>query len=265
MPQNAVASKRRISVRVNRTSRAPALNMIGLPELIGLTGAALLALIAVFAYFYVYLPASLRLYSTELERQRLLGVRQASGSALQSNTDTQTRVNQIKASIEDFEGNWLPSQSSGRMSLYTVLNHLMKSNGLRNTAGPAYAPLAPVGTKTQVQASVTAEKQSQAKWQSIYPGIVVSVTVEGSYQNVRHFVHDIEASRQFLIINAVELERVTQSGTAAADATLPLEPAARSTSSAANRPVIGSRGTLVSLRMDMAAYFRRGDSNSVEQ
>ena len=62
--------------------------------------------------------------------------------------------------------------------------------------------------------TVTAEKQSNAKWQSIYPGIAVSVTVEGPYQNVRHFVRDVEISRQFLIINAVELERVTQSGLA---------------------------------------------------
>src|SRR5205823_9932996 len=124
------------------------------------------------------------------------------GSELQKDIDTQTRVNQIKASLEDFEGNWLPSKSSGRMSLYTVLNKLIKSNGLRNTAGPAYSPLAAIGAKTQVQPTVTAEKQSQAKWQSIYPGIVVSVTVEGPYQNVRHFLHDVWASRQLIRISA---------------------------------------------------------------
>ena len=183
-------------------------------------------------------------------------MRAASGFELQKDIDTQTRVNQIKASLEDFEGNWLPSKSSGRMSLYTVLNKLIKSNGLRNTAGPAYSPLAAVGTKTQIQSNVTAEKQSQAKWQSIYPGIVVSVTVEGPYQNVRHFVHDIEASRQFLIINAVELERVTQSGTAEP---APVEVPARTPGPTGIKPTVGGRGTLVSLRMDMATYFQRTD------
>ncbi len=263
MTQNAIATQRQVSVRVNRTSRAPALNMIGLPELIGLSGAALLAVLTVVAYFYFYLPASSRLTSTQMEKQRLVSMRQASGSALQTGLDTQTRVNQIKASLEDFEANWLPSQGSGRMSLYTVLNKLIKSNGLRNTAGPAYAPLAAVGTKTQVQPTVTAEKQSQAKWQSIYPGIVVSVTVEGPYQNVRHFVHDIEASRQFLIINAVELERVTQSGSAA-EPVPGIEPG-RTTGPLATKPLAGGRGTLVSLRMDMATYFQRIDSNRAQQ
>jgi Type II secretion system (T2SS), protein M subtype b len=256
MTQNAIPAQQQISVRVNRMKRAPAFNIIGLPELIGLAGAALLALLTLFAWFYFYLPAKSRFTSTQMEKQRFLSMRAASGSELQTGLSTQTRVNQIKASLEDFEGNWLPSQSSGRMSLYTVLNKLIKSNGLRNTAGPAYSPLAAVGTKTQVQATVSAEKQSQAKWQSIYPGIVVSVTVEGPYQNVRHFVHDIEASRQFLIINAVELERVTQSGTAEAP---PVAVPARATGSPA--PTAGGRGTLVSLRMDMATYFQRTDSN----
>lgn len=259
MPQNVIAPQRQVSVRVNRMKRSPAFNIIGLPELIGLAGAALLALLTVFAYFYFYLPANSRLASTQMEKQRLVSMRAASGSELQTGLSTQTRVNEIKASLEDFEGNWLPSQSSGRMSLYTVLNKLMKSNGLRNTAGPAYSPLAAVGTKTQVQPTVSAEKQSQAKWQSIYPGIVVSVTVEGAYQNVRHFVHDIEASRQFLIINAVELERVTQSGTADAG---PVDLPARPSGPTGNKPTVGGRGTLVSLRMDMATYFQRTDSNS---
>ena len=262
MPQNAVSAQRQISVRVDRMKRAPAFNIIGLPELIGLAGAALLALLTVFAWFYFYLPANSRLKSAQMEKERLVSMRAASGSELQTTISIQTRLNQIKASLEDFEGNWLPSQSSGRLSLYTVLNKLIKSNGLRNTAGPAYSPLAAVATKTQVQATVSAEKQSQAKWQSIYPGIVVSVTVEGPYQNVRHFVHDIEASRQFLIINAVELERVTQSGTADV---VPAEVPARTTGPTGNKATVGGRGTLVSLRMDMATYFQRTDSNLKQQ
>lgn len=257
MPHNAIASRPKMPIRLNQVKRVSALNIIGLPELIGLAGAALLALIAVFAYFYFYLPANSRLSSTELERQRLQGQRQALGTALQENMTTRERVDRIKTSLVDFEGNWLPVQSSGRMTLYTVLNNLIRSNGLRNTSGPTYSPLEPVGTKTQVQPSVTAEKQTQAKWQTIYPGIAVSVTVEGPYQNVRHFVRDIETSRQFLIVNAVELERVTQSG---ADQSAAVESTIRGTPSTATRPLAGGRGTLVSLRMDMATYFQRSES-----
>jgi hypothetical protein len=153
---------------------------------------------------------------------------QSERTKVQEDDTTSQSVAQINASLGDFESNWLAVPSSGRMSLYTVLNDLIKSNGLRNTAGPSYSPLEVLGTKTQAQPGITAEKQSVAKWQSIYPGIAVSVTVEGWYPNIRRFIRDIETSRQFLIINAIELEGVklssaTQDQPLAATQPLPTE------------------------------------------
>ena len=248
----AVVTRRKSSVSFAQIRRAPVLNIIGLPELIGLAGAALIALITLFAYFYFYLPAHSRLTSLELERDRLQGQLRASQSNLQTNTTVREEVDRITASMQDFESNWLPVAASGRLSLYSTLNNLIKSNGLRNTAGPSYTALEPLGSKTQVQPTASAEKQSITKWQSIYPGIAVSVTVEGPYQRVRHFVRDIETSRQFLIINAVELETVSQSGVPTEVA--PLRPGA------APGATGGGRSTLVSLRLEMATYFQRPET-----
>jgi len=245
----ALPSSRKSSLSFMQIRRAPVLNVIGLPELIGLAGAVLIALITIFAYFYFYLPAHSRLTSLLLERSRLQGQLRASQSNLDTTTTVREEVDKINASMQDFENNWLPVAASGRMSLYTTLNSLIKSNGLRNTAGPSYTPLEPLGTKTQVQPTASAERQSITKWQSIYPGIAVSVTVEGPYQRVRHFVRDIESSRQFLIINAVELESVTQSSVPIEVA--PLRPGG------VPGAVAGDRSTLVSLRMEMATYFQR--------
>jgi hypothetical protein len=242
------------------------LKVIGLPELIGLAGAAFLAITVVFAYLYFYLPANAHLKSAELELKTLNGQRQKSDSALQEGISTKDRVDKIHASIERFETNWLPMPGSGRMSLYTVLNNLIKSNGLRNTAGPSYSPLEVLGTKTGVQPTITAEKQSNAKWQSIYPGVAVTVTVEGAYPNVRHFVRDIESSRQFLIINAIELEGVRSE----AIQDHPAAPAAQSRNpknlrnpaaeSSGPAEIAGGRGGMVSLRLDLATYFQRPDA-----
>jgi Tfp pilus assembly protein PilO len=256
MPPNALAPRRQISVRLDQIRRAPALKIIGLPELIGLCGAALLALLVIFAYFYFYLPAQSRLASTQSERALLQAQLKSFGAQAQTTQGVKESVDKINSSLTDFESRWLPVQDSGRMSLYAVVNDLIKSNGLRNTAGPAYSSLLPIGTKSQTQPTLSAEKQSTARWQTIYPGIAVSVTVEGPYQNVRHFVRDIEASRQFLIINAVELERVTLSGYSAdqpVNEMPPQFPGQRLPS----QPVAGTRGTLVSLRLDLATYFQR--------
>ena len=264
IPGNPVTPRRQISIPFRQIGR-PVSTVVGLPELIGLGGAAFLAITVIFAYLYFYLPANVHLNSAQLELKRLQGQRQASGTALQEGISTKESVDRIHASIERFETNTLPVPSSGRLSLYTILNDLIKSNGLRNTAGPSYSPLEVVGTKTGVQPTVTAEKQSNAKWQSIYPGIAVTVTVEGLYPNIRHFVRDIETSRQFLIINAIELEGVRSQG--AQDHPAPQVPKSRNPKNARNTSAegppppdaAGPRSGMVSLRLDLATYFQRSE------
>ena len=268
----ALAGRRKIPIRLDRLKRAPALTVIGVPELIGLAGAALLALITIFAYFSFYLPAHSRLAAAQMDRDRLQTQLRASESLLKENTTTSESVDQRIASVKDFEGNWLAVSGPGRLSLYTELNNLIRSNGLRNTAGPSYSPLDPVGSKSQIQPTASAELQSNAKWQTIYPGIAVSVTVEGPYQSVRHFVRDIETSRHFLIINSVELEGITQSGVDQAQPepfpatrSLAQPPRAGRTAPPVITPPVVGRGALVSLRLDLATYFQRPETRSIDE
>lgn len=267
----AVAPRRQISIRIDQLKRAPAISMLGLPELIALAGAAFIAVLTIFAYVYFYLPAHSRLAATERERELLQVQQRNSQTLFKGTTTTSEEVDKRLASVSDFEGNWLSVSGSGRMALYVELNNLIRSNGLRNTAGPSYAPLEPIGSKPQVQANESTEKQGIAKWQSIYPGVLVSVTVEGPYQNVRHFVRDIENSRHFLIINSVELEGVKDSG-ASQELPMPLpetRPSARpgATRSGASNvpPTAGSRGSQVSLRLDLSMYFQRVEAKSAPE
>jgi hypothetical protein len=273
--QGPVVTRRQIPIRFDQLKRAPALRVIGLPELIGLGGAALLALITLFAYFYFYLPAHSRLAATERERDQLQAQWRNSQIFLSDTNTTSEAVAQRIGSVKDFEGNYLSMAGPGRLSLYAELNTLIRSNGLRNTAGPSYTALEPIGFKPQTQGTDNAEKQGIAKWQSIYPGVLVSVTVEGSYQSVRHFVRDVEMSRNFLIINAVELEGVRESGTAQ-DLPTPV-PVVRAgpprggatRAGAATAPIViptaGSRGSQVSLRLDLATYFQRPEVKSAPE
>jgi hypothetical protein len=265
MQSPALAARRQNPIRFDQLRRTPGLNALGLPELIGLAGAVLIALVTIFAYFYFYVPAHSRLRSAQLERDRLQGQLRASEVNFKQTTTTREAVDKIDASLQDFEGNWLAVSGPGRMSLYSELNNLIRSNGLRNTSGPTYTALEPLGSKSQVQATAAADKQSNVKWQSIYPGIAVSVTVEGPYQNVRHFVRDVETSRQFLVINAVELESLTQSGASQDLPALSSAPAPSRPGRVAPPVISGppsGRVGWVSLRLDMATYFQRPNSES---
>src|SRR5437763_2197482 len=175
-------------------------------------------LAVVFAYLYFYSPAQSRLATAQLERARL----QQRLRSLQKDVDVkgnvQENVNNISESLEKFDER-LTGRDEGRVTLYNTLIQLIRSNSLRNTSGPAYTYLEAKG-ENQNQGP----KIGNAKWQSLYPGISVTVTVEGQYANLRRFVRDIESSSQFIIINAIELERAGEEGPLVTTAPVPVAP-----------------------------------------
>jgi Tfp pilus assembly protein PilO len=221
------------NLRVSRQS-----GVFGLAEIIGLAGALLILVLVVVSYLYFLVPARSRRATLELERARLQSQLRNSQDVLIRGESTGATVHTITQSLEAFETAGLVDANRGRMGLYDSLNSLIRKNGLRNTSGPSYTPLEPVGSKASPGA-----RAANTKWQSIYPGIAISVTVEGPYQNLRRFVRDIETSKQFVIINTVELERATES------------------SGASETGAAGA--SLVSLRLEMTTYFQRGGAENI--
>ena len=221
------------NVRVSRRS-----GVFGVAEIIGLAGALLILVLVVVSYLYFLVPARSRRAALELERARLQSQLRNSQELLVRGRSTDAIVQGITQSIEAFETAGLVDANRGRMGLYDSLNSLIRKNTLRNTSGPSYTPLEPIGSKAS-----PGSRTANTKWQSIYPGIAISVTVEGPYQNLRRFVHDLETSKQFVIINTVELERATESSGASETAT--------------------AGSSLVSLRLEMTTYFQRGGAENI--
>lgn len=221
------------NLRVSRQS-----GVFGLAEIIGLAGALLILVLVVVSYLYFLVPVRSRRAALELERARLQSQVRNSQELLTRGQTIDATVHGITQSLEAFETAGLVDANRGRMGLYDSLNSLIRKNGLRNTSGPSYTPLEPVGSKAS-----PGSRAANTKWQSIYPGIAISVTVEGPYQNLRRFVRDIEISKQFVVINTVELERATESSGASET---------------------GTAGTsLVSLRLEMTTYFQRGGAENI--
>lgn len=212
--------------------------ILGPAEIVGLAGSVLILLLVVVSYLYFLVPANSHVDALQSERSLLQAELRTSQDVVNQNETTEASVQKITESLGDFESNHLLGADRGRMSLYDSLNVLIRKNGLRNTSGPTYTPLEPSDSKVGTSGS----RSANTKWQSVYPGIAISVTVEGQYQNLRTFVRELEASTQLIIINSVELERSTEAGNS---------PPAEGGLTA------GARGALVSLRLEMTTYFQR--------
>ena len=111
------------------------------------------------------------------------------------------------------------------------------------------------------------------------------MTLEGPYANLRHFIRDIETGRDFIVISSIELEpsdstsATTQDANAGAESQAgqdeefdnpqgipsargrvfnPTLPAQRQQQAQLDsRPKGRTVGAVVSLRLEMAAYYRR--------
>lgn len=212
--------------------------MFGVAEVAALAGSCLVLLLVLLSYLYFLVPARSQVTSLNAEKTRLQNNLKTLEGVVTKDQNTQDQVDRIAASLGDFETSYLLRADQGRMELYDELNQMIIKNRLRNTSGPTYATLDPTGTKTVGGSTTT------TKWQSFYPGLAVMVTVEGQYQDVRRFIRDIERSKQFVVINQVELQRANENNAPAS----------------ADESASGTRASLISLQLNLATYFQRDNS-----
>jgi len=259
---------------------------------IATVGLGMLAILAVIILVVlVVLPAQKELEKNKAERDRLETELISSRGKYGAITTTEARVAELIGSVDDFETKFLPVGTIGKSALYQRINGLIGAYGLVNTTGPDYAPLE---ISDERRGQQTESESGRTKFRSLFPGVYVTMTVEGSYQNLRRFIREMETGSQFVVISAVELEPAesennedkenrTQPNVAQSQinnvritpnsgdfsqfqnspqAKYPGQPTApvqtTTTTAAATKPVRGkTHGETVSLRLEMAAYFRR--------
>ena len=221
-----------------RTTRPP--GAVRLPEIIALTAAALLLLVAACAYFFLLVPERQRLIALENERAQLQSKLRASTAGVERNESTQASVEKIVTSLSDFETTMLASRDP--QTTTAVIQELNEKTRRHNLARAQFSfshldEFVPGQTNAQQSSNARGGAGNTSKRESVFPAIDISLTIEGQYGNLRRFIRDIEQSRRFMVINGIQLEGVTDTGTAA-------------------------RAALVSLRLDLSAPFRRSSSSS---
>ena len=278
----------RIDVVPSNRPRKVYQGMWGPAELVTVAFAMVAVFIAALLYIFMVAPAKRELEAKRLKRDQLERQLFSERSKYGGITNTKDHVAKLMTSVDDFEFTNLNASASGQTSLYQRINSLIAGYGLVNTSGPDYAPLE---TLDQGQSVESEEERGRSKMKSVFPGVYVAMTVEGSYQSIRRFIRDIETGNDFVVISAVELQPSdterrpeTQQGQTSElqpqlsqpakpagppgpsnrfqggvpnnyQGPIPSGPQLESGPSARNKPK--SQGDVVSLRLEMAAYFRR--------
>jgi len=242
-----------------------------------------LALLTVaIIYFFLVVPSNRQRERDVAEADKLQYDLQTAKVYWGDNSSMESRVAKLLKSEENFETTYLPPVGSGRNALYQRLNGLIAAYGLVNTNGPEYAPLETVSDNGHNESG---EERGRDKYRSLFPGVYVTMTVEGSYANLRRFIKELESGQEFIVISAVQLEP-SDNDKEGSQTAVP-KPEQQPVVSQPNysqpgfpargpggpvyqqpAPVDNTRspsargkthGELVSLHLEMAAYFRRPD------
>ena len=235
-------------------------------------GVALCAIVGVVLFYVLMVnPANRELQASKAERDRLETEHKTAKDRYGDISNIETEVAKLVTSVDDFEANYLPLEVTGRTALYQRINSLITGYGLVNTNGPAYAPLEVADVQ---QANQSESERGRAKYRSLFPGIYITMTVEGPYQNIRRFIREIETGREFVVISSVELSpsETSSNQNRAANNNETAQPGAaiaqgqtgfarpgqvQEPQTPLNRNAGRTHGEVVSLRLEMASYFRR--------
>ncbi len=232
---------------------------------VAVSGMAIIA--ALVVYFFFVVPSNRELARNRSEADRLEAEQLSAKSKYGEITSSEAQVGKLLTSVDDFQTRFLPVSSNGQAALYQRLNGLIAAYGLVNTTGPDYAPLETADINPNQK---TDEERGRAKFRSLFPGVYVTVTLEGSYQNLRRFIREIETGREFIVVSSVELAPAdtekkkdntkpdpSQIAGGLKPTGVPGQPQAPLAVSQSNKGKM--RGETVSLHLEMAAYFRRAD------
>ncbi len=265
----------RIDIAPKNRPRKIYAGMWGPTEIATVALGMLAILTVVLLVVLVVLPAKKELAANKAERDRLETELITTKGKYGDITTTEAQVARIITSVNDFETRFLRNPMIDKTSLYQRINGLIGAYGLTNTSGPDYAPLE---ISDGNRGSENEADRGRAKFQSLFPGVYVTTTIEGSYQNLRRFIREIETSEQFVVISAIELEpaeneerkpdpsRPVQASINQVQVNpmnpggFPQDPTFTQPVPLAQQPKIArgkTRGETVSLRLEMAAYFRR--------
>jgi hypothetical protein len=233
--------------------------MWGQSELIAI-GIGALAILGMLAFlFFSVFPAQKELAQNKKHQDELEAELTSAKGKYGSITDTETQVAKLVSSVNDFETRFLPSEANGKSALYERLNGLIGAYGLVNSNGPEFTPLEILDPQRRQQQE---NERGRDKLMSLFPGVFVTVTVEGPYQNLRRFIREIETSQQFIMVSSVELvpadkqkeknaeqqaQKVSETGPISVENNKEPENIYRGK----------THGETVSLKIEMAAYFRR--------
>lgn len=179
-------------------------------ELVAAVAVLVFAVLTLVFYFSTLKPrqdeiASLQrqldtLKKTEVEATRI------------SEQPEQPFIDEAKEALESldyFKSAHLRPQSSGRIALINDINALARKNNVQLTSG-IEMQMDRAGADAEEEKDES-KRRSKESFLRVFPNLDMRFTVSGGYQQLRNFINDLEANKQFKVLKAISLDTIRES------------------------------------------------------
>ncbi len=241
--QSASAAKLRSLARSGFDVRSFLKNVTAI-EIAAVVGLVVLIAAVIVIYTFLILPDQVRRLnlSNEVAANRTK-IEELSTQA--GDPAAVTRAYQeVHESLDAFRGQTLQPRTAGRLQIINLVNDLTRQTNVVLT-GPigfdSRNPLLEEAAEEDGKKSKRKTRKSEDEIRS-YPSMSMTMTISGSYAQIREFLAKFETSRQFAIIESVSI-----SSEATEDAESPR---------AGRRANVQSDSEAITLDVSMTAYFQ---------
>jgi hypothetical protein len=159
-----------------------------------------LAIISLGVYYFVMLvPAGGRYDKLTQEKKKneteIAGLRLGLTKIIDPGKQTKEALD----SLQQFN-QMLPNGVAGQNAILTEINDLARENKIAIIDAMKF---------TKIDETPLDAPQSQRRADaSVYPGLTMDLGVQGSYDNLRDFINKVEHSKNFIVLNSIQLEGI---------------------------------------------------------
>jgi hypothetical protein len=169
-------------------------------EIAGTALAVAAVCFVIFYFFSALRPIHDRLQAARDRLDSQQKVLIGGGGQTSSGPSPKDQIKAAKLSLDEFQGRWLKPMTEGRVAAINQLNEMVAADKLRLASGIEMRM-----SKKGANTTDPSRKRKDDTTLEAFPKVDLRLTVLGNYNDIRKFIRDVQASKQFLVVNTMGL------------------------------------------------------------
>jgi hypothetical protein len=193
-----------------KSLKAPSVIYALRPAEVVAAGLAIGLLVLVILYYFLALaPVQDRLTTVEKTAADQIKLIANQVPTKERGPSQKQQIQEAKDSLSSFESDSLKPMAQGRIDVINEINQLAKTDNLHLGSGIDMHALYKAGSGADTE-SQGSKKKKEVESLDVFPRVQFHFVVRGEYRDLRKFIRDLEANKQYIVVDSINLSTTEQ-------------------------------------------------------